>query len=107
MVQNKMNGTPVSQKSYSLRSVKKIALLMAFVSYCTAAIYYWPYGGVNNRLAFYACPLCPDIFTLWGTPASRFVRFTLVMGTINTVVLFAVGLLLVGGAKLYRRVKSS
>lgn len=39
--------------------------------------------------------------------APRFVRFTLVMGTINTVVLFAVGLLVVGGAKLYRRVKSS
>ncbi len=87
--------------------MKKIALLMAFVSYFTAALYYWPYGGVNNRLAFYACPLCPEIFTLWGTPTSRFVRFTLVWGTINAIVLFTVGLLVLGGAKLYGRVKSS
>jgi hypothetical protein len=87
--------------------MKKTALLLTFVGYFTAALYYWPFGGLNDQIRYYACLFCPNIDTPWGTPASRFVRFTLVIGTINTAVFFAVGALVLGASKLLRRVKSN
>ena len=88
-------------------TMKKTALLLAFVGYFTAALFYWPFGGLNDQVRYYACLFCPVIDTLRGTPTSRFVRFTLASGTINTAVLLAVGALVLGASKVLRRVKSN
>jgi hypothetical protein len=89
--------------------MKKAALFLIFAGYFTAAFSYWPFGGLNGPIRYfaYACLFCPHIDTLWGTPASRFVRFTLVSGTINTAVFLAFGALALGASKVLRRVKSN
>ena len=89
--------------------MKKTALLLTFVSYSTAALYYWPYGGVNELIRYYAyaCLFCPNVDTLRGTLTSRFMRFTLVSGTINVAIFLAVGMLVWGVSKLFKHYKTS
>jgi hypothetical protein len=86
--------------------MKRIALLIVLFAYVTAAAFYSRYVGFNGRIGYYLCPLCPNITTLWGTPLSRFVRFTLVAGTANAVVFLSFALLILGASKLLTRATS-
>jgi hypothetical protein len=83
--------------------MKKIVLLLAVVGYFTATLFYWPYGRVNDALARYSCPLCPNIDTFGVSATSSFVRSTLVSGTINTAIFLAIGLVVLGASRLVRR----
>jgi|HubBroStandDraft_2_1064218.scaffolds.fasta_scaffold712890_1 hypothetical protein len=86
--------------------MKWIAVLIVLFSYVTAAAFYSPYVGFDGWVGGYLCPLCPNITTLWGTPLARFVRFTLVAGTANAVVLLSFALLILGALKLVTRATS-
>ena len=86
--------------------MKWVALLIALFAYVSAAAFYAPYVGFDGRIGYYLCPLCPHITTIWGTPLSRFVRFTLVSGTVNAVVFLSFALLFLGASKLVTRAKS-
>ncbi len=74
--------------------MKKCAAFFAVLGFVGAAAFYAPYAGIG-LLARWACPVCPNITSVSGTPLARFVRFSLFGGFFNAIFFVAVGCVLV------------
>ena len=70
--------------------MKKALIVALVLGYVGAALSYAPYiGGVEIP---YLCPVCPHITAL-GDPVDKFVRFTLVLGTLNSLLFSAIAII--------------
>ena len=87
----------------AVKSNNKIAftLLLAFLGYLGAAIFYSYLIGLNLQTQ-YACPLCPHIIGP-GSRLSNFVRWVLGLGTLNAALFVFVGWLFFGVARFVKR----
>jgi hypothetical protein len=77
-------------------------LALAFLGYLGAAAFYSYLIGLNLQTQ-YACPVCPSITSL-GSPFSKFMGSVLALGTLNAALFMSLGWLLVGAARLAKRV---
>jgi hypothetical protein len=64
----------------------KWVLALTAVGYLGAAFFYSPYIGLNAQVAI-ECPLCPHVLS-FGDPVTKFFRYTLVGGVLNSAMLF-------------------
>lgn len=73
-------------------AMKKIVLPLAVLGFLSAALFYWPFGGVSETFQHF-CPLCPNVDSI-GSPLSKFARRTAAVGTLNAIVFSFLGVLL-------------
>ncbi|HZR65027.1 MAG TPA: hypothetical protein VFA85_07760 [Terriglobales bacterium] len=88
------------------RKAAAISMILVALGYSGAALSYSYLIGLHIEFP-YACPVCPEIFSL-GSPTGKFIGRTIVLGTLNAALLAAVGWLLVGIGfrlnRLFRRI---
>ena len=86
--------------------MKKAVITGFVVGILGAALFYSPYVGLNAQTP-YTCLVCPDITTMWGTPFTRFLRFSFVMGVMNGLLFATAFCLVVAAYRLIRKLKPS
>jgi len=89
------------------RTFGSIAIVLILLSYLSAGIFYWRWGGIPSPVQGHSCPLCPDIDGT-GSNLQKFISRTIGMGTINAAILIGSFVLFVGLPRAwYRRAKKS
>src|SRR5260370_35252060 len=74
-------------------TLRLIAIVLIVLSYVSAGIFNWRWGGIPRIVQDNACPLCPNIDGT-GSDLQKFTSRTAGMGTINAAIL-------VGGLGLF------
>lgn len=79
-----------------------IAIVLIVLSYTSACLFYWRWGGIPTFVQEHVCPICPYIDST-GSDLQKFTSRTIGMGTINAAILVGVLILFVGLPRaLYR-----
>jgi hypothetical protein len=73
-------------------AMKKIVFSLTVLGFLSAALFYWPFGGVSETFRHF-CPLCPNVDSI-GSPLSKFARRTATVGTLNAIVYSVIGVLM-------------
>ena len=68
----------------------KWTIVLAAAGFFGAAIFYSPYIGLNAQTPL-TCPVCPNIDGAYVLPVTRFLRDTLIGGTLNAALFVSVG----------------
>jgi len=82
-------------------ALKKIVLTLAVLGFVSAALFYWPFGGIPEAFR-HLCPQCPNVDGI-GSPFAKFARRAVMIGTLNAVIFSFVGGLLVLATRLHKR----
>jgi len=70
--------------------MRKWILACVVAGFVGAAIFYSPYLGIDGQTR-YVCPVCPHISGMNGGPVLRYMRFTLISGTLNAALFSMAG----------------
>ncbi len=76
-------------------TLRRIVFVLTVLSYVSAGLFYWPWGGIPSALQDHVCPLCPYVDSM-GSNLQKFTSRTVGMGTINAAI-YIVGLVLFVG----------
>jgi hypothetical protein len=75
--------------------LRRIAFVLILVSYVSAGLFYWRWGGIPGVLQDQVCPLCPNVDST-GSNLQKFTSRTVGMETINAAILIGGLVLFVG-----------
>ena len=82
--------------------MKKLIMCLAALGFGGAVLFYLPYLHGNVQGGYLLCPACMNVVSV-GNPLSKFTRYTLVAGTVNSLFYVAVAYLIRGIICLTRR----
>ena len=80
----------------SRTQTKRIIFACVAAGFLGAVSFYSPYLGLGKLIGLgtyqqYACPVCPHVTIVGGTPLSRFLRLALPMAFLNAVLFSVLG----------------